>query len=330
LIAPQNDVDGLAAIALGDYVDWAYIAKEGEIPPHDGLFRRIGSIGPFPVRRDLLDQANVTRVLSCVPLHQEGLTLVSQSPPVYAYRNDTALPRAFWACAATDIGRDAVVRHLVDARYDDHRVLRARYSINVRWAPHTSSAERVRVEQRRHLLNGVQRDASTWRYVVGDTSRANGLALIAEPTVEDTTGLDRSSGAPEPHKDSGVVAGPDTPGLLISGSCPQRGRVQLQVADRPDGRVRLLVEAQAQGWVFLSEPYYVERRAYVDGREVRASRANVAFTAVPVPPGYHRLELRYVPTSFQAGSAITALTALAWGVGLFFVRRRRSIRSVPL
>jgi uncharacterized membrane protein YfhO len=41
--------------------------------------------------------------------------------------------------------------------------------------------------------------------------------------------------------------------------------------------------------------------------------ANLAFTAVPVAAGRHRLELKYVPGSFHLGLGITALTLVGWG-----------------
>jgi hypothetical protein len=323
LEARQPDVDGLASISLADYADWAYVAKEGTVPPHDGFFRSIGSVGILPVRRDLLDQANVTRVLSCTPLQQPGLTLLSYRRPVFAYRNDHALPRAFWTCAGVTTSREAVLRQLIDSRYEDDRVLRPAHSVNVRWAPGTSPGERAQVEQRRHLLEGAQRDGSTWTYVLGDSSPANGLALVGEAAIEDTSGIDRSSGVPVSStapSTAALAAGAD---LLITGRCPTQGTVDVQDADRPDGRVSLLVDAPASGWVFLSEPYYAERRAYVDGRAVHAVRANITFTAVPVPPGHHRVELRYVPTSFRVGTGISVATVLIWGGWLLVERRRR-------
>jgi hypothetical protein len=318
----QPDVDGLASISLADYADWAYIAKEGGAPPRDGFFRRIGSVGILPVRRDLLDQANVTRVLSCTPQQQPGLALVSHRAPVFAYRNERAWPRAFWTCGAESVSHDTVLRRLIDSRYDDDHVLRPSYSINVRWVPGTSATDRTRVEQSRHLLEGTQRDASTWIYVLGDTSPANGLALVTEPAIEDTSGIDRSSGVPTHPIEAASAPSPGSD-LLVTGGCATQATVDVQDADRPDGRVSVLVNAPAQGWVFLSEPYYVERRAYVDGRPVRALRANVTFTAVPVPPGSHHVELRYVPTSFRLGAGVSVATVLIWGGALLLDRRRR-------
>jgi uncharacterized membrane protein YfhO len=76
--------------------------------------------------------------------------------------------------------------------------------------------------------------------------------------------------------------------------------------------------------VFLSEPYYRERRAFVDGERVSPVLANVAFMAVPVPAGIHRVELRLVPTTLYAGAVTSAATLGVWGViAARFATRRR-------
>jgi uncharacterized membrane protein YfhO len=96
--------------------------------------------------------------------------------------------------------------------------------------------------------------------------------------------------------------------------------------DQIDGRVSASVNAPVDGFVFFSEPYYRERHAYIDGHRVRALKANLAFTAVPVSAGPHRVELRYVPSSFYVGSAISGMTVAGYG-GLAVRRRRRQKRQ---
>jgi hypothetical protein len=73
-------------------------------------------------------------------------------------------------------------------------------------------------------------------------------------------------------------------------------------------RWSVTVDAPVAGEVYLNEPHFSERRAYVDGEPVDARQTNIAFTAVPVQAGRHRVELRFVPTSFYAGGAMSGLT----------------------
>jgi uncharacterized membrane protein YfhO len=80
--------------------------------------------------------------------------------------------------------------------------------------------------------------------------------------------------------------------------------------------------------LFFSEPFYSERRAFVDGRRVPALKANLAFTAVMVPAGQHEVQLQYVPSRFYLGSTISALTIACYAAAcLRRSRKRRHIES---
>jgi uncharacterized membrane protein YfhO len=98
--------------------------------------------------------------------------------------------------------------------------------------------------------------------------------------------------------------------------------------DRSDGLFVAEVAAPVPGLVFMSEPFYVERHAFVDGRRVTPLPANLAFTAVPVGAGRHRVELRYVPESFYLGLGATGLTLAGW-TGLARLTRRRRSDAAP-
>ena len=52
------------------------------------------------------------------------------------------------------------------------------------------------------------------------------------------------------------------------------------------------VNAPRDGIVFFSETYYPDRRAWVDGTRIPRMKVDLAFTAVRVPAGTHRIELQ--------------------------------------
>jgi len=64
--------------------------------------------------------------------------------------------------------------------------------VNVRWNPVSEDDRRAR-ETRWGLLDGRPLDGSTWTYVLRDTSTGNIEALIRDPLVDDTQGLDRTA-----------------------------------------------------------------------------------------------------------------------------------------
>jgi hypothetical protein len=319
----QAGVDGLAGITLADYTDWVHVTTSGNPLPNDGQFHGIDSEGLFPARRDLLDAANVSIVYACAPLDVPSLSLISQVDGAYVYRNESARPRAFWTCDGLMMTKASATARILGARFDREGRLQPRTYVNVRWARDVAADRRRSLEHHHNLQDGAALDDRTWRYALGDASVAGVIALIQDPAVEDTQGIDRATGqelqvpAPVDNENS------DTGQQMVTGTmaCTGSGAVDVTVQNQLDGRLDAVVHAPADGYVFLSEPYYPERRAFIDGEPVAAVKANLAFTAVPVPAGTHRLELRYVPDSFRLGVGVSVLTLLVW-TGASWQRRR--------
>lgn len=310
LLNRQPTFDGVGGVSLRGTGDWTALATIE---------------GSLPVRRDLLDVSNVTQVVACEPVDAAGLTLVSDVDEVRVYRNETAWPRVTWTCAAEELSRPQALDLLRVGRYDETRYLVRGYLVNVRWAAGLPEADRHQLESRYRLLDPEYREGATWRYRVHNLPDEEIRALLREPAVEDTHGLDRETGTLVER----VVDVPeDAERELVIGTsrCGEQSSVDVATADQPDGHVAVNVAGAAAGVLFFSEPFYPERQAFVDGVPARAVRANIAFTAVPVPAGRHHVELRYVPSSFRTGLAITGLTLVAW-LGLLFSGRRPLRRS---
>lgn len=325
LLNREPTLDGPPGLHLHGYGEWASIVKSGDLPPGDGMYRRIGSEGAVPARRDLLDLANVTRIIACGAERSTADRTFDVRP------NPHAWPRATWTCAADETTRPQIIARLLQGRYAPNGELQPRHAIKVRWPSGISDARRAELARRHRLEDGVALDGETWRYVLGDPSVEAVIAIIQDPEIDDTHGIDRGTGAILPLTEL-LEAVPRLPGddgerqrLVGTAACPLPGQVTTDVMDRADGHVSVRVNAPADGFVFLSEPYYSERRAYVDGRRVTAARADLAFTAVAVPAGKHVVELRYEASSFYLGSVISGMTGLGYA-GMAVARRRRRTR----
>jgi hypothetical protein len=229
------------------------------------------------------------------------------------------------------VSRREAIAHIIRGRYDAAGRLEPRRYMKVRWAPGVDKTRQEAVERAHHLEAGVRLEGTTWRYLLGDASTDAVLAIMRDPEVEDTHGVDRATGAFTPTgelQDSvPEIAGGDVGRVLLPGPepCADLADVNVTVMDRPDGRVSAHVNARTDGFLFFSEPSYPERKATIDGRPVPAVRANLAFTAVSVPAGEHDVELRYRPSSFYLGSLISGATAAAYAV-VFLRRPRRKDR----
>ena len=159
-------------------------------------------------------------------------------------------------------------------------------------------------------------------------SQLNVTEIIAcEPLTHDALRLIARDGVFSVYQNV-TAAGRVVPGPEEDSCGPSRGDDRLEIsgliADRPDGRLRFLASTTSARTLLLSEPFYPERRAWIDGVETPVTRANTALSAICVPAGRHVVELRYVPTTLMAGASITGATALLWFGATMFTRRRRS------
>ena len=106
------------------------------------------------------------------------------------------------------------------------------------------------------------------------------------------------------------------------------GKELILVGDRKDtneikdlhGKVKLLsykanrfnleYEADSDAFLYVSDTYYPGWRAYVDGKETKIYRANLAFRAIEAPKGRHTVVFKYVPMSFYIGLVLTIIGIL--------------------
>jgi hypothetical protein len=91
------------------------------------------------------------------------------------------------------------------------------------------------------------------------------------------------------------------------------------------------VEAAAPSLAVIAQTYYHDWCAEIDGRPAPLLRANVAFQAVQVPAGTHRVHLFYRDRAFEIGAAISVCMWVNCAVTYLALRRREAAgaRFVP-
>jgi Bacterial membrane protein YfhO len=83
------------------------------------------------------------------------------------------------------------------------------------------------------------------------------------------------------------------------------------------------VEAAEPSLVVVAQTYYYNWRAEIDGQPTPLLRANVAFQAIQVPKGTHKIHLAYVDRAFQIGAAISIAALVGSLIGLIRLPRRK-------
>jgi hypothetical protein len=81
--------------------------------------------------------------------------------------------------------------------------------------------------------------------------------------------------------------------------------------------IHLTANTLAEAYLVLSEVYYPGWKAYVDGRAEPVLRANYAFRAVYLEPGYHEVRLVFEPLSWKVGLGVSIATwvgLVVWGL----------------
>jgi len=103
------------------------------------------------------------------------------------------------------------------------------------------------------------------------------------------------------------------------------GSGRIEVVRYSPNEVRLVVHTDVPALLVLSDVYYPGWQAYVDGEPVPIYRTDVTFRGVVVPPGSHRVRMRFWPSSLRLGLglALAGLAVLLWPPSLW-KRRTRS------
>lgn len=321
--------DGFGSISLGEYTRFLSLVRSGD---RHGSVSRLGiDTRELPLRLDLLDLLGVRYLVSCEPIDDPRFQRANDVDGLYLYENLLAKPRAFIACGSTTLADDKVALRLETEVYDEAgRLTALPPRIRVRWSASVGQEERLDLERRYGLERPFFDEERTWAYDLGDPSAENLRGLIMDRAVEDTAGLERNTGAlASPGSDEAAdAAGATRRSVLIgTGTCDNAGSAKLLRSDTATGETVFDVTMQEPGFVFIGEPFYPERRVWIDGEAATLEKANLAFSGVRVDSGRHMVTLRLVPTSYYWGMAVSCASALAWltlAVRDRVIRRRRA------
>jgi len=112
-------------------------------------------------------------------------------------------------------------------------------------------------------------------------------------------------------------------------SMPARSASQARVVLWEPGRMRVRMEPvpDRAGYLLVSENWYPDWRAEVDGRPAKVLRGDLTFLTVPLPKGAREVRLTTRSTAYRRGKLVSfaSLAAiLAWLVLPMALRRRRA------
>jgi uncharacterized membrane protein YfhO len=80
------------------------------------------------------------------------------------------------------------------------------------------------------------------------------------------------------------------------------------------------VSANCDGYLVFSEPLYPGWKVKVDGKPSQNLPANLAFSAIFLSEGEHRLQRSYFPKSLLFGALLSLIFCSLLGIGLYLSR----------
>jgi hypothetical protein len=136
------------------------------------------------------------------------------------------------------------------------------------------------------------------------TDAESALRALQNPELDlaATIVLEKAPPSPERWQDSALSS--------VSPQLSQADEDKAEVIRYEGNRVTILAQAMTDGFLFLSDTYYPDWTAYVDGVATEIYRADYAFRAVYLPAGSHVIEFVYESQVFRVAAVTSAVVLL--------------------
>ena len=84
----------------------------------------------------------------------------------------------------------------------------------------------------------------------------------------------------------------------------------------------LKTNSSKQALLFLSDTYYPEWKATVDGKQTKIYLADYAFRSVVIPAGNHEVIFEYVPNAFYKGLIVGGVGLIALLIVSLYIHKK--------
>lgn len=108
------------------------------------------------------------------------------------------------------------------------------------------------------------------------------------------------------------------------------GTPEVNYLNYSDQQSEIKVSTDEAGMLFVSDAYYPDWKAYIDGQLTKIYKADYMFRAVYVPQGAHVVDFKYEPKPFFDGLAISVVSWIAIFAFLAIASVRFILRKVRL
>ncbi|MDD5309867.1 MAG: YfhO family protein [Deltaproteobacteria bacterium] len=166
-------------------------------------------------------------------------------------------------------------------------------------------------------------------YVYRDEKAEPRVALVhrTEVVADEDAAYSRMESPGFDIRETVLLESRPTAGFDAPEPAPKGATETAEIVLYEPNRVGIRAEAASRAVLVLSDVLLPGWTATVDGRQAPMVHANRVMRGVPVPPGRHTIEMRYLPGSFVAGSVVSAISIAALGLVAAIARRRSRRRA---
>ena len=90
----------------------------------------------------------------------------------------------------------------------------------------------------------------------------------------------------------------------------------VKVTDYRNEKITLEANATGTNFLLVSEVYYPEWKAFVDGKETEIVKSNYFMRGIVLPAGKHKVEFKYESPKFETGKMASLTTNTLVMIGL--------------
>lgn len=102
----------------------------------------------------------------------------------------------------------------------------------------------------------------------------------------------------------------ENPAPQTMSNCSGNGESKLSIMKEDSRYLKVKLETNQDGYLFIADLWYPGWQAVVDGQLVEILRSNYLFRAIPVFAGAHEIEMVYRPKVYYLGAGISGLTCV--------------------
>jgi Bacterial membrane protein YfhO len=165
------------------------------------------------------------------------------------------------------------------------------------------------------VLQYAGSDGRIWR---NDAALPRAFVVFSARCVDDPTGLRLMREGRVRFADEVLLADCERP-AGVSPPAPATARVEHYEA----AGMTIAVRTDASAYLVVADAWFPGWQASRNGEDVPILRANHAFRAIWLPPGDHKVELRYRPVSIRIGASLSGVGVGLLVLGLVLPGKRR-------